>query len=134
MLERSGYRYKEIGIITKNIDIYSGTIKEIFSKYNIPVYIDEKKDLSQNILIKYIISLLDVFSKNWSLESVISYVKTKFCDISESDIYELEIYAKKCGIKYSKWYKEDFSYGETEENLVKLNEIRKKVVNRTNVF
>lgn len=51
----NGYRYKEIGIITKNIDTYSGLIKGIFSKYNIPVYIDEKKDLSQNILIKYIL-------------------------------------------------------------------------------
>ncbi len=51
----NGYRYREIGIITKNIDTYSGLIKVIFSKYNIPVYIDEKKDLSQNILIKYIL-------------------------------------------------------------------------------
>ena len=39
--------------ITKNIDNYSSLIKAIFSKYDIPVYIDEKKDLSQNILIKY---------------------------------------------------------------------------------
>jgi len=51
----NGYRYKEIGVITKNIDTYSGLIKAIFSKYNIPVYIDEKKDLSQNILIKYML-------------------------------------------------------------------------------
>lgn len=51
----NGHRYKEIGIITKNIDTYSGLIKAIFSKYNIPVYIDERKDLSQNVLIKYIL-------------------------------------------------------------------------------
>ena len=124
-----GYRYKHIGIITKNIETYSSLIKAIFSKYDIPVYIDEKKDLSQNILIKYIISLLDVFSKNWSYDSVISYIKTGFCDIEENEIYELENYAKKWGIKYSKWYKEDWSFGEEDkEKLDRLNEARRKAI------
>lgn len=127
-VRENGYRYKDIGIITKNIDTYSGLIKAIFSKYDIPVYIDEKKDLSQNILIKYIISLLEVFAKNWSYDSVISYVKTKFCDIEEKDIYKLENYSKKWGIKYSKWYKEEWKFGEDEETLKELNEIRKKAI------
>ena len=126
----NGYRFKDIGIITKDIDTYSSLIKAIFSKYDIPVYMDEKKDLSQNILIKYIISMLDVFSKNWSYESVIAYIKTGFCDIEESEIYEIENYAKKWGIKYSKWYKDDWNFGEEDkEKLERLNDIRKKVIN-----
>ena len=63
-----------------------------------------------------------------------AYVKTKFCEIEESEIYELENYAKKCGIKYSKWYKEDWNYGDTEENLARLNDIRKRALNRINIF
>lgn len=128
-VRENGYRYKDIGIITKNIETYSSLIKAIFSKYDIPVYIDEKKDLSQNILIKYIISLLDVFSKNWSYDSVISYIKTGFCDIEENEIYELENYAKKWGIKYSKWYKEDWNFGEEDkEKLERLNVARRKAI------
>lgn len=127
-VRENGYRYREIGIITKNIDTYSGLIKAIFSKYDIPVFIDEKKDLSQNILIKYILSILDVFSKNWSYESVISYVKTGFCEINNSEIYKIENYCKKWGIKYSKWYKKDWDFGEEKEKLKELNEIRKKIV------
>lgn len=123
-----GYRYREIGIITKNLDTYSSLIKAILSKYDIPIFIDEKKDLSQNILIKYIISILEVFSKNWSYESVISYIKTKFCDISDDDIYKLENFARKWGIKYSKWYKEDWKFGEEQEILDELNLIRKKAI------
>ena len=124
-----GYRYREIGIIAKDIDTYSGLIKAIFSKYDIPVYIDEKKDLSQNILIKYITCLLEVFSKNWSYESVIAYIKTKLCDLTDEEIYKIENYAKKWGIKYSKWYKEDWKFGEDEEELLTLNDIRKRIVN-----
>lgn len=125
----NGYRYKDIGIITKNLDTYSSLIKAIFAKYDIPVYIDEKKDLSHNILIKYIISILEVFSKNWSYDSVVSYMKTGFCDVEKNDIFNLENYAKKWGIKYSKWYKEDWNFGEVDkEKLDKLNETRRKVV------
>ena len=125
----NGFKFKDIGVITKNIDTYSSLIKAIFAKYEIPVYIDEKKDLSQNILIKYIISILDVFSKNWSYDSVISYVKTMFCDVGEEDVYDLENFCKKWGIKYSKWYKEDWNFGEEDkEKLKKLNETRRKIV------
>ena len=84
--------------------------------------------MGPNILIKYIISLLEVFSKNWSYESVIAYIKTKFCDITEKEIYEIEKYARRWEIKYSKWYKEDWKYGESEERLEYLNNIRRKVV------
>lgn len=45
------------------------------------------------------------------------------------DIYLFENYSKKLGIKYSKWYKEDWKFGEDEETLKKLNDIRKKVIN-----
>ena len=122
-------KFKEIGIITKNLDTYSGIIKAVFDKYDIPVYIDEKKDLSQNILIKYLISFLDIFAKNWSYDSVISYIKTGFSDIEDNDIYQIENYAKRWGIKYSKWYKEDWKFGkEDKEELEHLNEIRRKIV------
>lgn len=122
-------RYRDIGIITKNLDTYSSLIRAIFSKYDIPVYIDEKKTLGQNILIKYITCLLDVFAKNWSFDSVIAYIKTGFCDIEKNEIYFLENYAKKWGIKYSKWYKEDWNFGEDDkEKLERLNDIRKRVV------
>ena len=46
-VRENGYRYREIGVITKNIESYSSLIKAIFEKYDIPVYIDEKKNLSQ---------------------------------------------------------------------------------------
>lgn len=124
----NGYRFRDIGIITKNVDVYSGLIKAIFAKYDIPVYIDEKKDLSQNILIKYVTCLLEVFAKNWSYESVLAYVKTRFCDISDEDIYLLENYCKRWGIKYTKWYKSDWKFGEEKEVLERLNEIRRKIV------
>ena len=75
LVRDENYRYNEIAIITKNIEQYSSIIKAVFNKYEIPVFIDEKKELSQNILVQYIIALLEIFAKNWSYDSVINYIK-----------------------------------------------------------
>lgn len=53
-LVKKGYRYNEIGIITGNLEEYASNAKMIFEKYDIPLYLDYKKELSENILIKYI--------------------------------------------------------------------------------
>ena len=123
------YRYNEIAIITKNLDEYSSLIKAIFEKYNIPVFIDEKKDLNQNVLVKFIISLIDIFAKNWSYDSVMNYVKTGFLDLTDEEIYNFENYTLSTGIKQSKWYKEEFKYGDFDDDFIKkMNELRKKII------
>lgn len=121
-----GYRYKDISIITKNIDTYSGLIKAIFSKYEIPVFIDEKKDLNQNILVKFILALIEIFIKNWSYESMFNYIKTGLLDISEEDIWYLENYVLKWGIKGDKWYKSEWDF---ENDNSRIIDIRNKIVN-----
>ena len=121
-------RYKEISVITKTMDTYSKIIKAIFNKYDIPVYIDEKKDLSQNILIKYVLSIIEIFSKNWSYEAVFNYLKTGLSGIDMKDIFALENYCLKYGIRGSKWYKEPWKIARNDEELKFLNDLREKIV------
>lgn len=128
LVKKGGLRYKDIAIITKNIEIYSEETKVIFKKYDIPVFIDEKKDLNQNILIKFIISLLDIYTQNWSYEAVFNYIKLGLLDIDEEKIYLLENYCKKWGIKGSKWYSKKFDYEPLNENQEILENIRKQVI------
>ena len=124
------YRYNEISVITKNLEGYSNLCKIIFAKYNIPVFIDEKKDFSQNMLVKYILSILNIFAKNWSEESIIEYIKSGLIsNIEDDDIYILENYALRWGIKGSKWYEKELTfYNETEEEQTKILHIREKVI------
>lgn len=124
------YRYKEIAVITKDLEGYASLCKAIFNKYNIPVFIDEKKDLSQNVLVRYILSVINIFARNWSQESVMEYLKTNLVeDIDESDICILENYALRWGIKNSKWYNGEWNYyDETDEEQEKILHIREKLV------
>lgn len=118
-------RYKEIAIITKEIDGYASLVRAIFSKYQIPVFIDEKRDVSQNIIIQYVLAILEVISKNFTSEAVFNYLKLGFSNIEEDEIFELENYCNKWGIKQNKW-KKDFIY-ETEK-MDRYNELRKQII------
>ena len=124
-------RYKDISIITKNIENYSSLAKAIFEKYEIPIFIDENRDLNQNIIIQYVLAILEIFNKNWTYDAVFNYVKTGFSGIDEDDIFKLEKYCLKWGIKQNKWKKE-FTYGKSEEKDVaeieRLEQIRKELV------
>ena len=132
LVRDKGYRYREISIITKNIATYSSLARAIFDKYDIPIFIDENRDLNQNIVIQYVLSILEIFIKNWSYEAVFNYIKTGFSNIDDDDIFKLEKYCLKWGIKQNKWKKE-FTYGNYEEKdkaeIERLEQIRKDLVN-----
>lgn len=128
LVRNENYRYNEIGIVTKDIDGYLEDAKAVFARYEIPLFIDTKKELNQNILIKYIISLLDIYSNNWSYEAMMNYLKIGLNNYNSEEIYELENYCKKWGIKGTKWYTREFNYEPINDKQTKLEKMRNEIV------
>ena len=132
LVKENGLRYKDIAIICKNIENYASLIRSIFPQYNIPVFIDEKRDSNQNTIVQYILSILEILKNNFSTESVFNYLKLGFVDIDKDEIFKLENYCTKWGIKQNKW-KKDFQYEMQDEGkkqeIQRLNEIRSQVIN-----
>lgn len=133
LVREDGYLYRDIGIITKNLDVYSSLCKVIFEQYDIPVFIDENNDLTSNILVKYVTSLIEVFMKNWTSESVLSFAKTGLLDIDEDAIYELENYVTRWGIKGNRWNDNNWHYDENDDKD-KIEEARKRIIGILNLF
>ena len=125
LIRDEGYRYKDIAIICNDIATYSSLINAIFKEYDIPVFIDEKKDLNKNILIRYFTSIMDIFAKNFSYEAAFNYLKTGIVKID--NLYELENYCLKWGITGKKFYEKKWDY----ENKLNKNEYEKKDNNDT---
>lgn len=128
LVKNKNYRYKNIAVVSANIDDYSEDIKAIFNEYNIPVFIDEKKDVDQNILMKYVISLLNIYANNFSYESMFSYIKSGLIDIPNEKIFLLENYVKKWGIRGNKWYKSDFEFEEKNDIQDEINKVKKQII------
>lgn len=131
MIRGKNLRYKDIAIITKNIDMYASLVRSIFAKYDIPVFIDEKRDLNQNVIVQYLLSIFEIFTNNYTNETMFNYIKLGFLDIEDDEIFRLENYCTKWGIKRNKW-KEDFKYEMEDESkkqeIERLNEIRKQII------
>ena len=122
LVRDENYEYNDISIITKNIDTYSSLIKAIFSNFNIPVFIDENADMNDNLIAKYIISVLDIIDRNWDHEAVFNYLKNTFSGYNLEDVFLLEKYVLKWGIRNKKWLD---TWKFEDENTDKLESIRK---------
>lgn len=117
------YRWRDMAVVCNQIDIYSPTIKRVFSEYGIPYFIDEKRSIMNNPIVKFIISGLEIISRNFRYEDVFRFIKTGFSNLNKNEYERLENYVLRFGIFGDKWL-EDFSY--EGENLEEINEIREK--------
>ena len=76
LVRDKGYRYKDIAVVCREIDSYDKITSVIFNEYNIPYFLDKKREILSNPLVVLIISSLEILSTNWSYESVFKYVKS----------------------------------------------------------
>jgi len=117
-----GAKFKDMGVVCDS-GSFDG-IKRIFSEFNIPFYIDQKPKLRDNIISKYILTLLDLKRVNKS--SFFKLAKNELCNIEIDDINVFENYCDKYLIEYKGFYQE--FEDETAER------VRKKLVKTRDSF
>lgn len=125
-----GVRYNKIAVITRDLKDYAKLIQVVFNEYDIPYFLDQKRDINKNPLLIFMNSAIEILTKNWSYEAVFRYLKTGLTDVPREEIDILENYVLAYGIKGKAWLKGDWSYNasDDEELLKKVNSIREKVV------
>lgn len=107
----NGLRYKDIGVVTRNLSGYENLIEVIFGEYGIPCFMDSKTEILSHPLVRLVLSMLEIFIENWSYETVFRYLKSGLTGIENADIDMLENYVLACGIKGGRWTGEaDWTY------------------------
>lgn len=136
LIKEKNYRYKDIAVVTSNLQDYTDIVKSIFEEYNIPFFLDVKKSLMNNLIIIFITSALEVIFRNWSYESVFKYLKTSINDFNAEEIDILENYVLANGIRNKKMWMNSWTLkvpseligsSTEEEVLMKLNNMREKI-------
>ncbi|OWZ82836.1 helicase-exonuclease AddAB subunit AddB [Natranaerobius trueperi] len=104
-------RYRDVAVITRDLESYEPVIKAIFSDYNIPFFIDRKESIHHHPLVEFIRSSLETIITNWSYEPVFRMLKTNILPVNYDEIFKLENYVLAHGIKGKEWLKdEDWDY------------------------
>lgn len=126
-------RFKDIAVITRDLQNYEKLVEVIFTEYAIPHFIDRRRDINSNPLIILLNSVLEIYTKNWSYEAMFRYLKTGLVNIDRENVDIIENYVLANGIRGKRWKEEKWEYSlsyayvnleEEEEKLAKINEIK----------
>lgn len=133
LVREKGYRYRDVAIVTPDLEVYGRQIESTFALYGLPVFMDLKRSILLNSFVEYIRSFLQMVEQNFSYESVFRYLRTGMTELRREEIDVLENYVIATGMRgYSRW-KEAWTKttgSVDEEELVRLNELREQFVQR----
>lgn len=130
LIQINNYRYHNIAVITGDINLYYHVFERIFTRYDIPFFIDRSLPVLMNPFTEFIRAAIDVLSENFSYSAVMRYLRSSLTDFETDRIDRLENYLLAFGIKgRSMWTKPFTKCKKTmdPDELIMLNEVRERI-------
>lgn len=104
LIREKGYRYRDIAVITGDMESYGFEAVHAFERAGIPCFLDSRRHVLANPLVECIRAVLAVESSSFSYESVFRFLRTGLSVLTEDEIDELENYCLALGIRgRSQW-------------------------------
>ena len=126
-------QYRQIAIVSGDLEGYAPYFEREFASLGIPYYIDRTGSIRLNPLIEGVRSVLALFSKNFSAEAMFRYLRSGLSGITPEETDLLEVYVRELGIKGRDWShrfarrtRDMDENDETGLNLI--NDIRERIV------
>jgi len=133
LVREEGMRYREIGVIVSNMDVYGDYLERAFDLYEIPAFMDHKRSVLLNSFVEYIRSLLNMAEQNFTYESVFRFLRTNLAGFTFEEVDELENYVLGLGIKgYKRWQERwvRLIKGMSAKDLERMNHFRVLLVEK----
>ncbi len=114
-----GYRFRDMALILRDLGPYGDLVRSIFSEYEIPFFIDDRRSVAHHPLVELIRSALRSVATGWPADAVLQFLKTDLvgCDPDVGDqkqlgrdriaVDEVENYALAFGVRGREWTVED---------------------------
>ncbi|MDE7206499.1 MAG: helicase-exonuclease AddAB subunit AddB, partial [Lachnospiraceae bacterium] len=134
LVREGGYGYREIAVVTGDLERYGFLAEEEFSRFGIPFFLDRTNKLVLNPFIEFIRSALLVVIQEYSYEAVFHFLRCGLSGISPEETDRLENYVMTMGIRGKRAWNRRFARrpkGQEEAAagvLDELNAIRGRIV------
>lgn len=133
LVRTQGYCYRDIAVITGDMERYGFIAREEFETFEIPYFLDQTNKLVLNPFIEFIRSALLVVIQEYSYEAVFHFLRCGLTGITAEETDRLENYVLTMGIRSRKVWNTKFTrrYQRKEEEadeLEELNALREKIV------
>ncbi len=129
LVQNGGFRYRDIAVVSGNVETYANYVEQVCTKYKIPYFLDTTKEVLFHPFIEFIRATLEVINSDFSYHSIMRLLRTGYCDLEQSEIDKLENYLLATGIRGQKnWSKRWLRMPKNEKayDLEQLDAIRQK--------
>ena len=135
---RHGGRFKDVYVVTSDVNKYTNAISNVFDQLEIPYFCDKQFALADQPYAQFVLDYLNLYRNNGRLQNVLSFVKNYLFSgdfdgqTDEADVYKFENYCLKYNISYRydnfSLGLDDFYYPRANVFREKFNQLYKSVV------
>lgn len=146
LVREEGYRYKDVAVVSGDVESYGNYVSQIFSAYDIPYFLDTTKNILLHPFLEFVRAVLEILENNFTYESMFRYFRSNLVlwkkkeeeetpeavrerKVDAALIDRLENYVLAAGIRGYKAWSKRFSYlprQMSEEQLEELEAFRKE--------
>ena len=102
---RGGGRFKESAVLVRNLENYHEPIQRVFSRYEIPFFLDRRESVAHHPLAELTRSALRTICFGWQIEDWFAALKSGLASATDEEIDRLENEALGRGWRGSTWRK-----------------------------
>ena len=134
LVKEEGLRFRDIAVMTKDIEGYEKDFASIFQEFQIPFFLDRKINILSHPLIDLVRGLLSMIAYHLDYESVFRYLKTGLANLAFDEVDILENYVLAYGIKSYQWFYDTWERGLEEEQKEILNYLKEQFLDPIKEF
>lgn len=130
MVREKGYRYRDFAVVSGDPETYGTAVREVFTEWNIPYFLDQKRALITNPFIEYLRAALEVCADDYSFEGMFRLLKSGMADFDPDGVNHLENYVIGTGVRGKKRWRDTFIRhyrGQDPAEVPKIEALRKEI-------
>ncbi len=125
--DKTQNRFRDAAVLVRDLEKYHEPLQRVFSRYEIPFFLDRRESVSHHPLAELTRSALRTIVYQWAHDDWFAALKTGLVPVAELDIDRLENEALARGWKGSAW-QEPIHIENQPELSQKLETVRKEII------
>lgn len=103
LIKNEGYHYRDFTIIVRSLEPYRSSIEQLFRRYEIPLFWDQRRDIRHVALIRAILEALEAIDSGLDTKHILALAKSPMLGLEQCAVLELENYCYLWNIKKGDW-------------------------------
>ncbi len=143
IVRERGYRYGDCAIVCGDVQAYAAYADSVFSRYDIPAFVDTKRTVLYHPLTELVRAILEMANTDNAPDSVFRLLRTGLAGFAPEEVDRLENYCVEMGVRGRARWRKEFTrlpapHGRhrpdpeaAAEELTAVNDLRARLVDLT---